>query len=390
MDVEVKNKFESLPKVLRWIGGIVLIASALAFVLQGWAGWSSLVRYFCFLGFTFSLASVGCFCALKMKDDKGARTFLGVAAAFLPAHFLQLGALLYSITLDSPANVPSFFLLTAPSVSAAFGTLAVAMLVLVPVVFFGLSAMARSQASELTFVYFIANSMLLIPVRSANLVGLCVMAFAVVLAFAEIKFFRPISCMQTWEGRAVRLMMFVPLVLALGRNLVLYPVTPLLVSLVCAFIAGAMFYALPQAVEREVGRFFQVLSMFPLGLAWLFMATALFFDPNGFFYSLIVDYASQLRTPIFVLPFATGVFLLSYKAIGEGQGYRQLAAWGAILAMVSHLFTVSGVLSSFLCILTAIVVIILAFIQEDRAQLYAGGVGLVLGLLHQLRYAVDL
>jgi hypothetical protein len=132
---EKKSRLAALPALLRFLGAIVLVASAATFMLQSWPGMDHLMRYYSFLGFTVLLTGAGFFCGLRLKEDKGARTFLATAAAVIPVHFAQLGALIYSQFPEKHVAYPQWLLWVAPSKMAAFATATAAILALIPIVF---------------------------------------------------------------------------------------------------------------------------------------------------------------------------------------------------------------------------------------------------------------
>ncbi len=387
-----QNKWEKATKLLRWIGATILVASSVAFLLQGWSTTSpSMMPYYSFLGFTGLLAAAGFFCGLKLKEAKGARTFLGVAAAFLPAHFAQLGALLFSLTGKAPPGMPDIFVFVAPSAVQAWTAVAIAVAVLAPIVFTGFSSLARKEAAPLTLIFFAANAMLLLPYRSSNIVAaLAVIGFATI-ALADKFLFSTEPAMKTWEGRAVRTVMFAPIGLMLGRSLMYYPVSALMVSALFALAAYVLYFAVPKASKNDwLAEFCQVLALFPLALSWALFMSALFFDSANAFIPISGELAEVLFLPLLILPYAAIVGALSFFAVGSGHGYRKFAAGGAIAGMLINLFTIGGVLASILCIITAVIVIIGAFTIEERGLLHLGFAGLVLGLGYHMRYALDI
>ncbi|MCB0345987.1 MAG: hypothetical protein KDD66_12780 [Bdellovibrionales bacterium] len=387
-----QNKWEKTSKLLRWIGAIILAASSIAFLLQGWSDTSpSMLPYYSFLAFTGLLAAAGFFCGLKLKEAKGARTFLGVAAAFLPAHFAQLGALLFSLTGKAPPGMPDIFVFVAPSAAQAWTAVAVAVAVLAPIVFTGFSSLARKEATRLTALFFAANSLLLLPFRASDIVAiLAVLGFAGIAVADRIMFAKE-PTMKTWEGRVVRAVMFVPLVLMLTRTLIYYSVSMLMVSALFGIAAFVLFSVIPQAVKNEsLGEFCQVLALGPLGVSWVLFMSAVFFDPSNAFIPLPRELADVLLLPLMVLPYTVMVGAISFFAVGSGHGYRKFASAIAITGMLVNLFTIGGVLASILCIITSVCVVVGAFAIEERGLLQLGTLGLVLGLGYHMRYAIDL
>lgn len=368
-----------IARLLRILGAVVLVASAVTFAMQGWSGLDSLGRYYAFLVFTVVLSAAGVFCGLTLKEDKGARTFLGLGAAFLPAHFLQLGALLYSVVLGTPQHLHELFVLRAPSLLAAVLAAGIALPLLAGVAFFGLSALARSEARVLTAVYLTLNAFLLLPVREADYVALFSLGAFALLSGFEFRRFSRAAAMSTREGAMVRAMLAAPLFCLVGRSVALYPLSQFFGSIMLAMLSFILLVAVPQwARNKEVMRLCEFASFGSAAMSWVLLVGALGFSD-----------LPQLATPMTFLPMALIFSGMSLVVPSGGAGYRRLASWIAIGAVLVQLFTVPGLASSFLCIVTAVLTTVAAFTAEDRGLLVSGVFGLGAGLLYHLRYAVD-
>lgn len=384
------NRIAQLTKLLRWLGGTTLICAGLAFILQGWNGWHAMERYYSFLGFSVVLSICGLYCGLRVKDDKSARTFLGVATALVPAHFVQLGALVYSLTLSGPAQVPQFFLMQAPSIAAVLIASALTLIVLLPTTFGGFSIFARPMARTLTLTYFASNALLLLPTRDANSVMLIVAIAAIALTVIDRKLFRHCKEMATYEGYASRLMLATPLLIMVGRNIVLYRMTTLLFASVWALLAVVLFSVIPAVLPTAAARFSRGVSVFPTAIAWMLALDGLFFSYRSALFPSLYYYRADLLLPSWTLCLAITLVILSFSATGMHQGFRRTAAWVAMGGMIFQLLAQGGVAASIFCVVTSIAVIFAAFTAEDRSIFRVGIAGFILGLLYHLRYAVDL
>jgi hypothetical protein len=141
-----------LGRLLRIIGSAVLIAAAMAFLVQRWGSMNDILRYVSFLGFTAVLTGAGFLCGVRIKEDKGARTFLSLAAGMVTVNFAQLGALIFSTTGHREMGmIPGVFLWRAPSLTAALLTMAGAIAVLIPVTYVSMRVMMRGRERLMTF-----------------------------------------------------------------------------------------------------------------------------------------------------------------------------------------------------------------------------------------------
>lgn len=380
--------WEKMPTILRWVGGVTLVVSAMSFIMSGWMTASPFFRYFNFLGFTSLLTACGIFCVVRWKDDKGARTFLALAAAFLPAHFAQLGAMIYAEVIGGAANFPSYYRLfqfDPVGTSALMATLAVAIVVLAPVAFLGFSAMARVRAKPLTAIYFLANIFLLLPIRDGDLVAVLGFGMLSALIFADRKLFASHSAMRSWDGVAVRTMLFVPLALLAGRTVVLYDISYVLMSFLSTSLAVVLFMGLPRCLgNRRAKEFSQFLSLVPAFFTCHFAASGVFSDIFYYWGH------SELYLPLVVLPFAIVTGGMSFFVAGPGVNYRRLAAFTGVTATMMQLMVFGGLDAAILCVITAVAVILGAFLMEEKRLFYMGIIGLVYGVGSQLGYVFEM
>ena len=205
--------WQKLTKILRWTGAILLLVSAFIFLCQGLAGLSSMDKYRTFLGFTTLLGGIGVFCGKKWKEDKGARTFLGLATAMVAANFAQLGALVFFQFNGSPAFLPNFFVLQFTDRAALFLTYAVAACILVPVTYFGFSALIRKQAVPLSMTYLLSCTSLLLPYRVEWAMALVLLFQSVALLVLEVRKLRHEMHMSTFDGWLVRGILLLPILI---------------------------------------------------------------------------------------------------------------------------------------------------------------------------------
>src|SRR5262249_16184489 len=156
-------------------------------------------------------------CGLRMREDKGARTFLALACAIVPVNFCQLGALVYSRLASYAGNYPIYATLQAPNDVAAATAFGLGMLVLTVLSLIAFTALARSRSLLLTTAYIGLNALLLVPTRDPNSVGALLLLGTIGLAAMEARTLRTETSLKTPEGFFVRLMIGVPLILLAAR-----------------------------------------------------------------------------------------------------------------------------------------------------------------------------
>ena len=91
------KQITSVSDILRVFGACAVIASMSLFLLNGWSDGNDIQRYFKLLAQTGLLAGSGIALSFWLKENKGARLFLGLGLISVVANFTILGALTYSM-----------------------------------------------------------------------------------------------------------------------------------------------------------------------------------------------------------------------------------------------------------------------------------------------------
>jgi hypothetical protein len=151
---------------MRFMGAGVLVCATVAFLMQQATSWSDSSRFFLFLGFSIVLGILGYVTGVKMSEAKGARTFFLVLASAIPAHFCQLGALIYSgLGYTPPLNVPSQFIWKTTDITSALVVTGVGIVALLPLTLLAFGVLARRQATLMSALYVGLSSLLLCAQR---------------------------------------------------------------------------------------------------------------------------------------------------------------------------------------------------------------------------------
>lgn len=384
-DTNNKNIWSKLPQLLRWIGGISLLGSAITFLLGGWMDAEPLIRYYSFFALTSALSIAGVFCGLRLKEDKGARTFLSLGTAFIPVLFCQLGALVYAQTVGYTSQFSEYleiFQFSPIGIPLLAGTIAIALVLLTFYAFAGFSAMARPAAKRLTAVYLAANSILLLPFRGDSIVAGLGFALLVGLVYMDRKYFSKITSLRTWDGRAMRALLYTPFGLLLLRSALLYSVSGVILSLLFAAIAALFFFGLPAAAKKiSHKRFYQHISIAPLFLAWIYVAEPLI--------NLVGNTGINNFATLIVLPFAGIVALLSRHTSDSGRSFRLLAGGTAVVAVILQMALGGGLVPAMIALGVSILLIILSYNIREKGLLFIGIAGTAISLIYHFRYAVE-
>lgn len=228
--------------IVRIAGAALLVVSASSFMIEKVSHSNDVVRYFALLGHTVFLGAAGIFCALKLKESRSARTFFAIVVASVPVHFAALGGMIYSaVQWDAGFGSQQPQLWMAGSLLQALGLLGIGMLVLFPLMLFGMMTLARKHAKSLTGAFFLMNALLLVPVRHPEAIALVFSAGAAILYWMEHRYFSRKTSLKTAEGRIMRTVLALPPVIALGRTLLFYDGTLLLWISVSTVLLGLLY-----------------------------------------------------------------------------------------------------------------------------------------------------
>jgi hypothetical protein len=378
-----------LPKVLRYIGAITLTLSAISFAVNRVGELDSLGKFYSFLIFTVVLAICGFGCALKLKEDKGARTFLGISLVFIPALFLQLSGLIYFLVHGVP-NIPQFFVLTAPNLMSVVIALAISLPIAGIITFGGFSALVRSKAKILSAVFLTIVIALLIPTRIVDEVSMIILALGLLLATVSHRLVKNDACFQTFEGRIALSILALPLMLMVCRTFCLYGVTALFGTAMFV-VLGIFLWNFSSKKESDYAPITQLFALGSFAAAWAWFVDALISNPTGIFYiSELASAREMVCIPLVFLPIATGLYFLSRNLGKSERSVVRTAGYIAAIPMTVHVFQSGSSLITAVSLFVGCGIITEAFLRKDRHLLGAGSILLSSVFILNLHYALDI
>jgi hypothetical protein len=186
-------------------------------MLQGLNHTNTDLRNWVYLALMVALGAGGIFSQRLMQDSKGARLFFALAVLLIPVQFSQLGGMTLNFFAGAQAT-PQWFATSAPKAPLLLVIGALSAVVAIALSFAGFSVLARSAAKPLSLAFIIMNGLLLLPFRD-SLATLPVFA-ALITSFVilESHIFRRDVIFQTLEGVGVRLMVLLPIAIAICRS----------------------------------------------------------------------------------------------------------------------------------------------------------------------------
>ncbi len=360
---------------LRWCGSILVILSALSFLLQGTQHFLD-YRHWIALSLTVLLCGCGVGCAYLFKETKGARVFFALGTGFLVVQVSQISAMLYSYLHDFAPNVSAAYTVWDFSKLGPF-TLFVNVLATVilaaPIVYMCFTSLARKYRGQLTTAFVIGSVLLVLPIRDPQIVPILLAALLWVLRYFDLRFHQD-SVMQLREGLAARALASIPALILLGRGF-FYP-DPFTLSVV---ILGWLILLTIFDVHRYTRSAMLIFSTQVIGTLaslsmWLLLDEKL---------DSIVAFPSSIK----LLPVAAILFALASRVNYYPRIYRIIASMFALYAIYGAM--VSGVsLSPILSIASGIAMGMIGIRYREKTPLLAGGGCILGGLLFYCQYAV--
>ncbi|MDH5643257.1 MAG: hypothetical protein OEY63_03570, partial [Gemmatimonadota bacterium] len=333
---------QRLGQVLRWMGSLLLLGASASFMLEGWDAFNSQLRYWVFFCYVLGLAGLGILLGWRIREDKGARTLLGLAVAGIAAQFSQLGAMIYSLVAADQETLPEALRYQASSWAVVAGD-AGAFLLLVPVVFMGFATLHRPEARRLSAAYLLTCSSLLLPVRDGLALTSLILGVILFIHWFDGRYMVGTPHGTTGEGIVSRLLVLMPLGILLARA-GFYPQSALFYGVTTILVGLCAFEMVPKLIKSDaVGAQIQAVATLSILAGWCVLA---------------VEYLPTVvqSTPPVVtwLPVSGLLLVLSTRACGGDALYRKAAAGAAAVAWMSQFMTQVTPVTALLCLVTSI------------------------------------
>lgn len=341
---EHRFSYEKLPSLLRLLGAAVLLASLSIFLFQGWLSSGDLYRYVVLIGFSALLSGAGLASSHVIGDNVSARLFMAIALCAVVVDFAVAGGLVYSAWNVGTAgrHFPTFATWRLASGATTAAAVAAACIVLTPIAWMAMRALARQTATILTRLFLLSCAGLLVPVRDENIIALGAITLGAVLIAALAAVGRRELGLTTTEGRYARAVVLLPVLVMLGRQIYLYAAGPVVVTTVSLIVYMAIRQLVSESKpESRVRSILEHAAVVPaVATGWGAAAMAANVWPNHV----------GIVLPAFSFTFACLLFDLSVRSSASGPALRRLAsqviAWGMcinVFAYPSALAAIAGV-----------------------------------------------
>ncbi len=360
---------------LRWVGSVLIILSAISFMLQGHDEILPAYRYWIGLGLTLLLCGGGLVCAYLFKETKGARIFFGLGTAFLPVQVSQVSAMIYAYWHGDAALQPEFrwlqFMDVSPAIIALDFVITAALLLLVS--YASYSILARKYMKTLLRVSVVANVLLLLPIRDAGLTPFLIAGLFIFLRQVEQSLHED-SAMRLPEGMAARALVSLPLWIIIGRSL-LHPASYWLAIVVSSIVTIYCIYDIRRYTRSaSVVYFAQWVGTFAAIAIWLIVLQH--------FQTIAAGHLNAL------LPIAVILFVLSGQVDFHARLYRFVSSCLTVVLTYGAMIDQQALAPVF-TIAAGILLTVAGIRYREKVPFFSGNICVAGGFLFYWEYAVD-
>ncbi|MGR8935423.1 MAG: hypothetical protein ACU837_13680 [Gammaproteobacteria bacterium] len=359
---------------LRWVGSLLIILSAVSFMLQGHANLLPAYRYWVGLGLTLLLCGGGLICAYLLKETKGARIFFGLGTAFVSVQVSQVSAMLYAYWHGQAALQPSYrwlqFMDVSPALIALDLAITTALLLLVG--YAGYAVLARKHLPTLLQASILGNFLLLLPVRDGDWTALIAAALFVFLRQTELRLQRDRS-MRLAEGLAARALLSLPLWLIAGRSL-LHPLSVLQAMVLAAALCVYCIHDVKRYTQSAAAVYLcQWLGTLCAVAVWLLA---------------LQQFGTSADHYVAWLPAAMILYALSRRVAYHARLYRLLSA---VLTVVLSYAAMLGAQSfaPLAAVAAGILLTVAGIAHREKSPFFCGNACVLGGFLFYWQYALD-
>lgn len=361
---------------LRWAGTLLIVLSAISFMLQGHENMLPSYRYWIALGFTSLLCGGGLICAYLFKETKGARIFFGLGTAFLTVQTSQVGSMIYGYLNGQQALQPEYawlqFMDVSPTIIGL--DLAVTFALLLIVSYAGFSILARKHLKLLLSAFVIANVLLMLPIREAHSIAATIGALFLFLRYIE-KQLHEDRTMQLLEGLAARLIISLPLFIMIGRSL-LHPASFLLAVVGGTMIAIYLLNDIKRYTQSAVMLYLsQIIGTLAALSVWMIV---------------VVEFTTiHQKMTLLVLPLAFVLFGLSFIVTYHAKLYRFVSSLLAVI--ITYGAMVDGLeFAPMFALMTGMALTVAGLRTREKVPFFTGHICFATGFLFYGSYALEL
>ncbi len=359
-------------RALRWGGGIVFAIAAITFMLQGVYSFAPMTRHWLMLTLCGLLGLIGVSTGTFLKDEKGARVFLGFAAVSFPVLSSQLGAMLYSIFGKPPLGMPQPLVFSLANTSKIAVVTALTLAIAIPVSHLAFKILARSKSVLMTWLFTFANLCILLPLRETTWLSTIIFLAAGAIFWADSTQFHKDFRLDNFEGRVSRLILVTPLLVIISRTY-FYSMSFNFYGFIL-ILAGAYLAFFWGKVAKKAGAklLLQIIGQIGVIAGWLICLMSIL---DSF------TLGKGMAVYLALLPIALSFGTQSLQAEQRmARQYRNTAAIGALLSVIVAHWCGATPMVSVLGVLVSLVIVCAGTLAGEKLLFAVGVLAAVVSL----------
>ncbi|MCH9699559.1 MAG: hypothetical protein K0U68_15775 [Gammaproteobacteria bacterium] len=367
---------------LRWSGALILVVAALHYMIQGLNITSEALRFWVMPGFISFLAMCGLFCGYWLKDPKNTRIFYGLGTAFIAAQLSQVAAMGRALMIKGQSGevlLDMWWDLDQLSPLVVGSNFVISVLLAVPVVYAGFTMLASQHRKSLLFGFLIANIAMMLPVRDQLSVTAIIVLGFFVLRYRDMRYYQADRAMKTISGFSARLLVWVPLLIVVGRC-GFYTISDKQYAVLLAMVAWLLIREIPRIVGKA--EFIPLLQYFGLTIAM----TAWIVGAHDF----IQSFSGINEIYAAILPVSAFLFTMSFRIQDDSPATRFIAAMIAMLTVVCLMLDSSSYVTAMMSLATGLVLTVGGLYLHEKLVLSCGVISFIGGLLYYMSFLLDM
>ena len=254
------------------------------------------------------------------------------------------------------------------------GIIMSALMVLVPVVWFAYTILARPQAGNLAALFLLCGAVILIPIRTSFEVGLLIALVIALPVWFWVRFGGTDIHFKTAEGRFALVSLFVPALIMVVRSLWMYQPDTLLHWVLCVIAFVGLHFVRAAVTQKTLGAFLATLAALAVTvqLVWL---TCSLLDPYV---------ADALSLPVVGLVSAVVLWLMGWAVASHQSFYTSVAGVLLVLTALVNLQIYPDWGGTLIGMIAGAMAAMVGWFERNRPLVWLGVVNNVLALLPQL------
>ena len=367
---------------LRWSGALILVIAALHYMIQGLNITSEALRFWVMPGFISFLSVCGLLCGYWLKDPKNARIFFGLGTAFVAAQLSQVAAMGRALMIKGQSGeilLDMWWDLDSLSPLIVGSNILVSGLLAIPVAYAGFTMLARQHRTSLLLGFLMANIAMVIPTREPMFITAIIVIGFIILRYRDIRLYQTDRAMHTVSGFSARLLVWVPLLIVIGRS-AFYPVSDFQYAVLMGMVSWLMIKEIPRIVGKA--EFIPLLQYFGMTLAiaaWFVGA-----------HDVIEDFSSNNEIYAAMLPIVGFLFMASFHVQDDSPATRLAAALIAMLTVLCVMLDNQNYISALMSMGTGIVLSVAGIYVHEKLVVSCGVISLLGGLMYYMGFLLDM